>query len=526
MRRALAVALILIVGCAAILLMLSRHAPPPERGSLLRVRLNADIASSDPAMKRDANTDAVTLHVVEGLVAAREDGTVGPMLARSWTISPDGRTYRFLLRRGVRFHNGARLTSADVVWSFRRYLARGSQWRCKADLSAGGIAPVRSVAAAGPQVVVITIAHAAPLFLTELARTDCAEAGILQRASIGPGGKWRYPIGTGPFRWGSWRHNQYVELLAYRGYRSLPGPRDGNTGGKRALVDRVRFVVIPDSSSAVAALQRGSLDLLDELPANQLSELKGAPGLKFSSAPSLDSYCILLQVRDPVLADVRLRRALALSLDVAALTRVTMHSTATPDSSPIPAASPYFGPAERPLIRRDLAEARMLVKAVGYHGQPIRLITSRIYPGMFEDAILIQAMAREAGINIEIETLDWATELARYNRGNYQAMVFAFSARLDPSLMLGVLIGDKAKAPSRVWDSAAAEALLHQSMVTADPRARQAIFDRIERLFRQDVPAIILYNTRRVTAMRDAVHGYRNWPAQTLRLWNVSVDRR
>src|SRR3546814_10491932 len=104
-------------------------------------------------MKRDANTDAVILHVVEGLVAAREDGSVGPMLADRWTVSPDGRTYRFHLREGVRFHNGAPLTAAAVVWSLNRYLAPDSRWRCKADLSQGGVAPVESVRADGRDMV-------------------------------------------------------------------------------------------------------------------------------------------------------------------------------------------------------------------------------------------------------------------------------------------------------------------------------------------------------------------------------------
>ena len=106
-----------VVGLAALavvtgVFLFSRPAPPALGGSVLRARLNADIVSSDPGMKRDANTDAVLLHIVEGLVAAREDGSVGPMLASSWTISPDGRTYRFTLRPGIRFHNGAPLTAA------------------------------------------------------------------------------------------------------------------------------------------------------------------------------------------------------------------------------------------------------------------------------------------------------------------------------------------------------------------------------------------------------------------------------
>lgn len=525
MRKALALLVVLVIGIPVLVLSLSKSTPQPT-GSVLRARLNADIISSDPGMKRDANTDAVLLHVVEGLVAAREDGSVGPMLAKSWTVSPDGRVYRFALRHGIRFHNGAPFTASDVVWSFKRYLAPDSIWRCKPDLSPGGVAPVRSVKAIGPYTVEITLDHPAPLFLTTLIRLDCGGTGIVQRASVGPDGKWRYPIGTGPFRWGSWHHNQYVELLRYAGYKSLPGPPDGNGGGKKALVDRVRFSVIPDGSAASAALLRGSLDVLDALAPNELGNIEGAPGIKLASSNSLDFYSILLRTEDPVLADPRLRRAIALSLDVAALTRVATHGTATPDSSPVPAASPYFGPVERQLIQRNVAEARALARASGYRGQPIELITDHSPPEVYDDAILIQAMARDAGINFQIVTLDWASALARYSSGKYQAIVFGFSARLDPSLSFDVLIGDKKAEPRKTWDSPVAEALLRQSIATADPAARQKLFDALDQQFRRDTPAIILYNTKRVTALRDDVTGFRSWPAQTQRLWNVSVGKR
>jgi peptide/nickel transport system substrate-binding protein len=511
---------------AAFLLDACTPSAPRAEGSVLRARLNADIISSDPGMKRDANTDAVMLHIVEGLVAAREDGSVGPMLADRWTVSPDGRTYRFHLRQGLHFHNGAPLTSADVVWSLRRYLAPDSRWRCKADLSHGGVAPVVSVKADGPAAVEVELEHDAPLFLAELARLDCGGTGITHRDSVDADGAWRYPIGTGPFRWGEWRHKQYIDLPRFEGYRSLPGAPDGIGGGKRALVDRVRFSVIPDGSAAAAALVRGSLDVLDALAPNELANVTDVPGIRLSSAPSLDFYGVLFQAQDPVLADPRLRRAIALSIDVDALTRVVTHGTGSPDSSPIPAASPYYRAAQHPLIKRDLAAARALAKAAGYEGQPIRLATSHSPPEMYDAAILIQAMAREAGINIEVETIDWASQLARYTSGNYQAMVFGFSARLDPSLTYGVLIGDKRDEPRKAWDTPESKALLRQSIATADPRDRQVIFDELERRFRADTPAIILYNTRRVTALRNRVTGYRNWPGQTQRLWNVGLEAR
>jgi peptide/nickel transport system substrate-binding protein len=525
MRKLVAGLIVIAAGIAFGLLLLHPARPQPV-GSLLRARLNADIISSDPGMKRDSNTDAVLMHVVEGLVAAREDGSVGPMLASSWTVSPDGRTYRFALRHDVRFHNGAPLTAADVKWSLDRYLAPGSSWRCKSDLSARGIAAVTGVTAPDRYTVQITLDRAAPLFLTTLARLDCGSTGITHRDSIGPDGKWRYPIGTGPFRWGEWRHNEYVDLVRFAGYRPLPGAPDGNGGGKRALVDRLRFSVIPDGSAASAALLRGSLDVLDALAPNELGTIEGAPGIKFDSALSSDMYVVLLQSGSPVLRDVRLRRALALSLDVGALTRVVTHGTGAPDSSPIPVVSPYHGPAERALVPRDLAAARALVEASGYRGEPIELLTSHSPPEFYDAAILVQAMARDVGINIQVVTLDWATQLARYSSGDYQATMFGFSARLDPSLMFGVLIGDRASDPRKVWNSPEAIALLHQSVVTGDRGERQKVLDALDARFRADVPAIILYNTRRVTALRSGVSGYRAWSAQTQRLWNVAKEAR
>ncbi|MGN6820302.1 MAG: ABC transporter substrate-binding protein, partial [Sphingomonas sp.] len=176
MRRAIAGLILIAAGILIGLAMLHPRAAAPT-GSVLRARLNADIASSDPGMKRDANTDAVLLHVVEGLVAVREDGSIGPMLASGWTVSPDGRTYRFALRHGIRFHNGAPLTSADVKWSLDRYLAPGSRWRCKPDLSANGIAAVTAIATPDPYTVTVTLDRAAPLFLPTLARLDCGGTG-------------------------------------------------------------------------------------------------------------------------------------------------------------------------------------------------------------------------------------------------------------------------------------------------------------------------------------------------------------
>lgn len=100
----------------------------------IRVQTRTDIRSTDPGVNRDAPTDSVILHIVEGLVAYREDGSVAPLLAETVETSEDGKTYTFTLRDGIKFHNGEPLTSAEVLWAWERYLDPATEWRCLSDL--------------------------------------------------------------------------------------------------------------------------------------------------------------------------------------------------------------------------------------------------------------------------------------------------------------------------------------------------------------------------------------------------------
>jgi peptide/nickel transport system substrate-binding protein len=505
-----------LIACAAT----SAHAD-----TLLRSRINGDILSTEPGEKRDENTDTVLMHIGEGLVAFREDGSVGPLLARRIDVSPDGRTYTFTLRSGVTFHNGAPLTSAEVVWSFNRYLADKSRWRCAPELKGNGVARLTSVEAVDRNTVRLTLDRPSPLFLKVLARVDCAGTPILHPASVGEGGAWRAPIGTGPFRYGSRRSNEFIELLKFANYASLPGARDGNTGGKRPLVDRIRFVIIPDSSAARAALSSGAIDVLDGVAPSELDDLKARRDIRLQSAPTNDIYALLFQTRDRTLGDPRLRRAIALSIDIRALTKAVTNGTGRPNSSAVPTGSQFHRGIHSRVQGRNVAAARKLAAEAGYRGQPIKLVANKRYPQMFDAAVLVQAMAMEAGINFQIETYDWATQLDRYTRGDYQAMTFSYSARLDPSFSIDAMIGSKAVEPRKVWDYPAAEALLEESMATTDPALRQAAFDKLQGRLLAYAPLVVFYNPSHTIATRANVSGVKAWPAVQQRLWAVKVGR-
>lgn len=497
--------------------------PAVGTGQTLRIQINSDIRTTDPGGNRDDNTDNVLLHVGEGLVALREDTSVGPMLASKVDTSADGLTYTFTLRDGVKFQNGATLTADDVVWNWQRYLKPTGGWRCLPEFDGKGMTKVLSVEAPNPKTVVFKLERASALFLTMMARPDCGGAAILHRSSVGPDGAWKEPVGTGPYKLKEWKRGQYVELTRFDGYSSRAEPRDGLTGGKKAEVENLRFVVIPDSAAAKAALYSGGIDAFVSPSPADVVEMRKRSDVLVDTTPVMTMVGLLLQTNDPVLKDVRVRRALALSLDTPEIARSVTEGLSAVNNSVVPSSSPYYDAVQGGGFKRDLTAAKKLLAEAGYRGQPIRMIANKRYEALYSAAVLVQAMASEAGINVELEVLDWATQLDRYTKGQYQSMAFIYSARIDPSLNYEMVSGDKATQPRKVWDSPYAQARLTESMVTRDKARRQVLFDEMHKQMLQDVPMIVLFNASDATAMRKSVTGFKGWAPAKPRFWDVRL---
>jgi peptide/nickel transport system substrate-binding protein len=498
-------------------------AQPAPGGGTIRTMINSDLRSTDPGVNRDLNSDTITMHMLEGLVAYREDLTVGPMLAQKVELSADGTTYTFTLRDGVTFHNGQPLTSADVLFAWQRYLTPATQWRCLSEFDGKGSAKVVDMQAPDPKTFVIRIEKPSALFLGQMARIDCGGSGIYHRDSIGADGKWATPIGTGPYMWSEWRRGQSVELTRFPGYKSLEGNRDGLTGGKTAIAEKVRFIIIPESASAKAALYSGAIDVRPDFAARDLDEVKGRADIRTGRHPTMETNGILFQVNEPVVKDVRIRRAISMAINREELVETVTFGLTTPANSMVPLASPFASAAHKAPWKRDVAGARKLLAEAGYKGEPIKMIVTKRFLSLFDGAVFVQAMAKEAGINIEIEVLEWAAQLDLYGKGTYQSMFFSFSARLDAALSYEMITGPKATQPRKVWNDPAAQALISEAMVTSDRARRQALFDQLHEKFMQELPMIPLWNSADIAAWRSNVTGYATWAAAMPRLWNVTI---
>ena len=174
-------------------------------------------------------------------------------------------------------------------------------------------------------------------------------------------------------------------------------------------------------------------------------------------------------------------------------------------------------------MKHDPAAAKKLLAEAGYKGEKIVMLANKRYPQSFDAAVIAQQMLKSVGINAEIEVLEWATQLDRYNKGNYQIQAFPYSGRLDPSLSFESMTGPKDKQPRKLWDDPEVQALLDRSMIIADKGQRQAIFDELHKRFIADVPMVMLYNGIVGGASTKRVKGYTSSLTSLPRLWEVSV---
>jgi len=492
--------------------------------SAVKLAITADILSTNPGVNRDDNTDGVLQNIVEGLVGYGEGGTVKPLLAKSVAVSDDGMTYTFSLRQGVKYQDGTPFNADSVLWNWARYSNPKTHWRCLPDIDGTSGLKVTQVSAINDSTVVMKISKPSALFLDTLARTDCGGTAMLSKGSVNADGSWNRPIGTGPYELVDWKKGQSIALRKYAAYQSPEGKGfDGYVGDKTPHVDQAEFIVVPDASTVKAALMSGSVDITQVLTSDA-EELKKNNQLQVITPSDASKAALLFQTRDPLFADVKFRQAIAAALDYKQLVSFASDGVSTPSNSAIFTASPYFDAAQKQQLVFSQDKARQLLKESQYKGQVIHLMANRRAPmPSYQVALVTQAMLQAVGINVDIQIVEWASQLAKYNTGDYQMMSFSYSSRLDPALSFDQFVGDKTQEKRKVWDNPQAIALVEQAKAIGDVAQRQKIFDQLQGMLLNDVPLILLYNGVTVWAFNKKVHNFHPWEGKP-RLWGMTVD--
>lgn len=514
-----------VLATAALALFVSLCVPSQSiADDLLRVAINTDIRSTNPGVNRDANTDTVIHHIVESLVAYGEDLQVKPMLAKSISVSEDGRIYTFTLKDNVRFHNGATLSSAEVLWNWRRFLDPETRWQCRRwytdDNDDPSTSVILDVRAPDSSTIVFELEQANVLFLDRLANVQCPSS-IVHPDSVNEDGTWNSPIGTGPFELSEWRRGDYVQIKKFDGYHASTGALDGFAGAKPVFADAVRFMISPDHASTKAALKGGGIDIYPGVPMNSLAELTKEQDLVLAETPVLGWTVLLLQTEGAVLNDPRMRRAIAHAIDREQIVGFNTYGHASTNSSAVPAADPLHTTAHDGWYEPSREKAMRILEEIGYSGEIIEIQTNRKYSNMYDNAVVIQAMLHSVGINARLSVLDWATQLANYYAGKFQLSAFSFSALANPTLRYIKLVGPKNLRTTYQWDSPEASVLLAELLQASSLERRLALYERLNDQMRQEIPIIGLYNAHYVTALKNDIVGYRPWPLTTPRYWGV-----
>lgn len=484
----------------------------------INVGLTEDVRGVDPARERDGMSDAVHMHVVEGLVAYSDDLEVGPVLAESFSVADDGKSYVFKLRDGVKFHNGETLTSADVKWSWDYLMGADSIWRCKAVFDK--TIKVAAVETPDPLTVVYKLEASNGSFVYNLARPDCAGTPVFHSASVDSNGNWAKVVGTGPFMLGERRIGEYTEVVRFPDYAPAAGEPNGRIGRKEALVDTIRFTVVTDPSARLVGLRSGELDITPITP-QSVEQVKAESTLDVITSETTVWYALLLSSADPLLKDKRIRQAIDAAIDKTAVAQGVSFGQWQGTSTPMPRASRYYAAPEGERLAADPERARKLLADAGYSGQPITIIANKSFAGMFDQAVLVQAMLQQAGIQSTIETLEWGLQLERYTNGNYQAQSFGYSGRFDPMGAWERIVGPESR---KVWKDEAAIALLEKGLKSSNPDDVKAISNELYKLFVEEVPAVSLYHVNLAHGVNKRLHGVHASPLETPTLWNVSVN--
>jgi peptide/nickel transport system substrate-binding protein len=355
----------------------------------------------DPAENEGSITPYLTLYAVhDALLKPMPSGTTAPCLAESWSLSPDGLVYEFLLRSGVRFHNGELLTTDDVKFSFERYRGANSQ------LLKDKVKEVRILDARRIQ---FRLKEPWPDFITFYGTTATSAGWIVPRKyvqTVGEDGFKKAPVGAGPYRVVSVSPGVEMTLEAFEGYwRKVP------------RVKRLVFRSLPDETTRAAALKRGDVDIAYFLNGAIAEDVRRTPGLKLMAVRSNTIFS--LDFRDQWDAaspwrDARVRLAASLAIDRVALNAAEQLGFAGLTGNVVPRAMEFAVPIEPDPY--DPARAKRLLAEAGHPGgfDGGDFTIAPPYEGAGE---AIANYLAAAGIRLRIRTMERAAFFSAWREG-------------------------------------------------------------------------------------------------------------
>jgi ABC-type transport system substrate-binding protein len=492
--HAAGVGLVVAVSCAR----------APSRNDTLNLALKTSPNRLDPALVVDVAEGELCALMFQGLVRFSPAGSLVPDLARSWTVSRDGKRYVFRLDTRMRFANGRPVRADDVAYSFERLLAPGSassrRWVFDhvvgaAAFGRGETQVIEGVRARDDSTLSVELTAPFKPFLSMLA---LPAAMVVARESVGEN---ELPVGSGRWRLAAWERGDYVSLEP-NPYHPRP-PRH---------LRQIRFRIIPEAFTRIAEFESGGLDIL-EIPQAEVSRFlddERYEGRIQARSELRVFYVGLNNTRGP-LRDPRVRRALNMAVDVDQLIRVLTSGHAVRAAGAIPPGLP--GHRDRRPYPFDPPAARRLLAEAGYPDGFEMEIWQRESPEGNRVLEAIQGYLTQVGVEVRLVRREWSAFKEAVSAGKVDAFLLDWFADYpDAENFLFPLFDSHNKGGGgnrAFFEDATVDSLIDLASATLGERENTELYARVDSLVYSQAPWIYLWFPRTFHVVSDRVSGYR-----------------
>jgi peptide/nickel transport system substrate-binding protein len=477
----------IIALCAAILLIGNVAAAGPGKENVFTFTRQADMNTWNTFLGTDTNSVLVGRLLYDPLITGDRKGTYSPCLATSWTASADDLTWTFKLRSDVKYHNGDAFTSADVKYTFERFV------NDKTVRSMNDWSSLASVDAPDPTTAVFHFKKVMATFLNALLDTWIPDSKLI--AAMGDKA-FDKPVGQGAWKFVSWAPGQAAIFQRNDDY--------WNWGGKKSNVDKIVFKPILEDSTRFAAIQTGDVDSTEALNLDQAKQLAGVKGVVTIPINSTAMANMQFKFENSIFADQKIRQAVSLAIDRQLIVDAIAgggHAQAwlcTSADMGYKDIKPVYDPAK----------AKQLLSESTYKGQAFKIlaVTGQL-PRSTEVLQTIASMLNAVGLNASVQFMESAALVAQRTGGNYDCYIVSGATSAgDPTPMVAQRwLNDLFKSGfknEKMFD------LIRLALTQTDAKKRADTLTQIFQMnYDQVAPGMCLYQISVYAATRDNISG-------------------
>jgi peptide/nickel transport system substrate-binding protein len=433
-----------------------------------------------------------------------------PQLALSHETSADGKEMTIKLRPGVKFHDGEQFDAEAAKFSLERHLTLSGSFR-KPEL-----ATVDHVDVVDPLTIKLALKTPFSPLIAQL--TDRAGMMVSPKAAKEQGDKFGlHPVCAGPYKFVERVQQDRIVFEKFADYWNKDN----------VFIDRVVFLPIVDATVRLANLKSGGLDLIERVLATDIKDVRADGRLKLSTALELGYFGLTINIandknKGPLSQSEKVRQALDLSIDREAINQVVFNGEFTPGNQWVSPEHPYYQKAF-PIPKRDIAKAKALLKEAGVTAPvSVDLMAPK---GAENEAVaqVIQSMAAEAGFDLKIRLIEFATSFKQAQAGEFQGFLIGWSGRIDPDGNSYVFMHTKAPQNDGGYSNPEADKALEDARLVTDPAQRKAIYEKLAKVVLNDEPLIYLYHRKLLIAHTTKLEGYKQMPDGLVRVIGLKL---